>query len=609
VTLPAGVVAVLLAPAGPAEGAVPAALAVTTARAVLGGAAAAVGAAALARGVLGAPFARAVRAAGALALSLALLGAVVGFLPRPGQEPDGPPPAPAARARQRGQAPAPRPAARAAADARARAAQTAALRWLIAQQAADGHWAFPTAPGNDVAATAVAVLPLLRAGEGPPAAALFSPYARPAERGLAYLAGVQQADGGFPGILYNQALATLALCEGYRLTADPRLRGHAQRALDYIAWAQHVAGGWRYAPGQRGDTSVTTWQVLALDAGRSADLRVPPQALARASAFLDSVASEGGSAYGYIQPGQGTPTLRAAGLLCRLRLGWVPRRPAVIKGAAALRRLAPGKDGDVYFLHFATPLLREVGGDDWRAWQPAVRHWLLEHQERGERGTADRGSWSPQGQKYAAAGGRLLTTALALLMLQDCVRPGRPPAPPRRTLTDKELLMFREELGAENFVKARSAMRALAAAPRQSVPLLAALLEPPPEATRRRVARLITDLGAREFAVRDGADRELRKLGAAAEPALRRALKAASALDLRRRLERLLERLEESRLGPADVRALRAVQVLACAGTPEARRVLEEVARGEPEDRLTRSARAALLRTGGAPGGKAGPRP
>jgi len=40
----------------------------------------------------------------------------------------------------------------------------------------------------------------------------------------------------------------------------------------------------------------------------------------------------------------------------------------------------------------------------------------------------------------------------------------------------------------------------------------------------------------------------------------------------------------------------------------EARRVLEEVALGEPEARLTRRARAALSRTGSVPGGKTGPR-
>jgi hypothetical protein len=50
---------------------------------------------------------------------------------------------------------------------------------------------------------------------------------------------------------------------------------------------------------------------------------------------------------------------------------------------------------------------------------------------------------------------------------------------------------------------------------------------------------------------------------------------------------------------PEVLRAVRAVEALELAGTGEARRVLEALAKGAGHDRLTREARAALRRLGG----------
>ena len=68
--------------------------------------------------------------------------------------------------------------------------------------------------------------------------------------------------GDFGGGMYAHGLATIAMCEAYGLTQDPNLRPYAQKAINFIVSAQHVSnGGWRYAPNQEGDTSVTGWQV------------------------------------------------------------------------------------------------------------------------------------------------------------------------------------------------------------------------------------------------------------------------------------------------------------------------------------------------------------
>ena len=58
------------------------------------------------------------------------------------------------------------------------------------------------------------------------------------------------------GTMYAQGIATIALCEAYGMTQDESLRQPAQRAIDFICWAQHSAGGWRYYPSQPGDTTV-----------------------------------------------------------------------------------------------------------------------------------------------------------------------------------------------------------------------------------------------------------------------------------------------------------------------------------------------------------------
>ena len=64
--------------------------------------------------------------------------------------------------------------------------------------------------------------------------------------------------------MYAHGQGAIVLCEAYAMTGDEMLREPAQRAIDFIVEAQHPAGGWRYRPGEPGDTSVLGWQVMAL---------------------------------------------------------------------------------------------------------------------------------------------------------------------------------------------------------------------------------------------------------------------------------------------------------------------------------------------------------
>ena len=89
----------------------------------------------------------------------------------------------------------------------------------------------------------------------------------------------------------------------------------------------------------------------------------------------------------------------------------------------------------------------------------------------------------------------------------------------------------------------------------------------------------LADLDSDRFAVRQKASRELVKLGKMAESALRRLLGGRPSLEVRRRAEELLARREKEEISPEPLRVRRGVRVLESVGTPEARRLLEELSR------------------------------
>jgi hypothetical protein len=113
------------------------------------------------------------------------------------------------------------------------------------------------------------------------------------------------------------------------------------------------------------------------------------------------------------------------------------------------------------------------------------------------------------------------------------------------------------------------------------------------------MTQLMAALDSKEFAVREKAMQALEQLDRLAEPALRQALKNPSSLETRRRLNRLLEKLQRPITAPDRLRDLRAVEVLEQISLPEARQLLEHLASGTSGAWLTQEARAALERRRG----------
>jgi hypothetical protein len=306
------------------------------------------------------------------------------------------------------------------------------LEWLARHQAANGSWstnAFHlvsnctcTEPGEEhtIAGTAFGLLPFLGVGE----THKRGRYAKNVLAGLGYLLSQQKPEGKgkFSDNAYENAMATIAVCESYGLSKDIGLLEPAQAAVNFIIGAQHNGGSWGYSAGSKGDTSVSGWQISALKAGYYAGLNVPASAAARFGVYLDQVADPSGLGYGYNSPGA-TRITSATGLLCREYFGWSPRLPVMAKGIGQLQlpqNFVTKDNPGYYFLFYGTQTLHHAGGDAWETWNAKVRDLLIESQDQGKELGQEhqKGSWSPRGDDYAKQGGRLMSTSLSLLSLE-----------------------------------------------------------------------------------------------------------------------------------------------------------------------------------------------
>jgi RNA polymerase sigma factor (sigma-70 family) len=155
------------------------------------------------------------------------------------------------------------------------------------------------------------------------------------------------------------------------------------------------------------------------------------------------------------------------------------------------------------------------------------------------------------------------------------------------------------DLAEANASKAYRAIWALSDDPR-AVGFLRKNLSPAVRPDKAHVAKLIAELDSNQFAVRESAEKELKKLAEFAGPACRKALEQKPSVEARRRLESLLEKQSQESRNPSSDRlqTLRAVEVLEHIGGPEAKQVLEALAKGAPEAQLTQEAKASLERLG-----------
>ncbi|MFH1422495.1 MAG: hypothetical protein ABIH42_07275 [Planctomycetota bacterium] len=343
-------------------------------------------------------------------------------------------------------------------------AVTAALRWLhFHQNKDDGHWdqdGFskncdsklgpacdnPNGSANqfDVAVTSLALLAFLGHGH----THCVGEFKTTVRKGLDWLQKQQESDGCFSGgrqaesWIYNHALATMAICEAYAVSRDPRLKDPAQRAVDYIRNAQNPGLGWKYDPKSGlNDTSVTGWMVLALKAASTANLNVDKQMFEGAIAWFERATNTSGKT-GYMRPGDDgsiirgvndnkydkLPTMTSVGVICRIFCGQSRKNSSITKAVddILMKNLPewnkPGNNKvDFYYWYYATYAMFQYGGDKWASWNEAMKKALVGTQRIGG---CVAGSWDPI-DKWGMVGGRVYSTALNCLTLEIYYRYAR----------------------------------------------------------------------------------------------------------------------------------------------------------------------------------------
>ena len=300
------------------------------------------------------------------------------------------------------------------------------LDWLAAHQGPDGSWRCDLAnsrcrggcrnPGSITGAigpTALALLPFLGAGS----THLDGPHQATVSRGLYFLAtSIRPSSRGgdlCEGSMYAHGIAVLALAEAYGMTNDDFLEPLLRETVRFSETSQDLhGGGWRYLPGQAGDTTVTGWQVVSLKSAAMTGIPVRSPTLDGVRRFLDSVQTQRGAAYGYRTPAA-KPSTSAVGLLARMYTGWTTDEEPLWRGMTQLAARGPDPNA-IYENFYLAQVLMQADHPVWPRWNATNRDQIIRQQAVHGHET---GSWF-FADPDSAPGGRLAHTALAILTLE-----------------------------------------------------------------------------------------------------------------------------------------------------------------------------------------------
>lgn len=240
-------------------------------------------------------------------------------------------------------------------------------------------------------------------------------YGPNVQRGLDFVlnhateSGLIVADASH-GPMYGHGFATLFLGEIYGMTGDERTREALLKAVRLIVTTQNPEGGWRYQPRPfDADISVTICQVMALRSARNAGLSVPKETIDRAIAYVRQCQNPADGGFKYMLNSGGSAFPRSAAGVAALYYAGVYEDDALSKGLTYLENGSQnttfGAGGHYFYGHYyAAQAMFLAGGEHWERWCPRVREQLVAAQ------LAD-GSWnSGHGGPYG--------TSMSLLILQ-----------------------------------------------------------------------------------------------------------------------------------------------------------------------------------------------
>ncbi len=272
------------------------------------------------------------------------------------------------------------------------AGNSRALDWFVRNQEADGSWSAERWGGQRNYAPALTALPLL---------ALVTSDEKDASRvraaalATAKLLSQQNADGtfgpAFQGSPYNTSIATLALLHAWHRNPSSVPKPALDAAVSVLAQRQSEEGGWGYHLHSSPDRSITQWHVQALEAAATLGWKPARAAADRGLRWLSMHSTSLSDAE---EPADSTSVVLA-------------NSPTGHGGSDA--RL------DFYETYFAATALKHESATIAHERLARLRRELLVHQINNGN---ESGSWPPDDQ-WGRAGGRLYSTALASLTLQN----------------------------------------------------------------------------------------------------------------------------------------------------------------------------------------------
>lgn len=326
------------------------------------------------------------------------------------------------------------------------ASVNAALKWLAATQSADGRWdASRYGAGHEMAVlgqdrggagadadcgiTALAVLAFLGAGH----THQTGEYQSNVAGGLEFLMRGQAADGHLASEaslyarMYCHSMAAFALAEALAYSGDKRIEPVVRRAVDYSVRAQHPStGGWRYRPGDLGDTSQLGWQLMSLWSAERAGIKVPVQTWTGAERFLRSVSRGRMGGLASYRPDDGPTTpMTAEAMYCRQIVAEAidakPDLAANSEATATILAMPPEPSRvNLYYWYYGTLALhhQQTASSEsaaaWQSWNSAITQVLMNSQLTEG---VEAGSWEPN-CIWGGYGGRVYSTAIAAMCLE-----------------------------------------------------------------------------------------------------------------------------------------------------------------------------------------------
>jgi hypothetical protein len=246
----------------------------------------------------------------------------------------------------------------------------------------------------------------------------------------------REKDGAFSNNMYVHAITAHALVELWGMTRDPELREPAQKATDFLCFAQNEGAGWRYGPNSGdSDSSVSSWCTMALQTARRCDLKVPARNLIWCRKFWEAITvysgEEEGKEYGQAfyelkangtHGGSGSYANTAASILCRLFMGTEHNARSVQAGAAYLEDASTDEvKPNIYMWIYATQAFFQMGGKPWAQWQKEVMPVTAGLQVKPRRGkrTGEEGSFWSRTKWISGRLGRIGVTAASVLVLES----------------------------------------------------------------------------------------------------------------------------------------------------------------------------------------------